>query len=243
MTSDPGRRALLRGAGVIGLGSLLAACRDSGPRSAPTALGPSPTSSAAAALLDAAGTCELSPEQVEGPYFFDVEAIRADLREDREGAPLELALRVRGSDCRPLVDAVVDLWHCDAGGLYSGFESASRGGPLGKGPSDEQTYLRGAQVTGADGVVTFTTVFPGWYPGRAVHLHAKVHLDRTRLIATQLYFDEAVTDAAHAGAPYDRRGPRDVRNTEDGFFDPRLVVASRRAGEGWLSAMTLQVGA
>ena len=90
------------------------------------------------------------------------------------------------------------IWHCDAEGLYSGFESASMGGPGGSGPTDDDTFLRGVQVTNAKGIVEFLTVYPGWYGGRSVHIHAKVHVDSATALTTQMYFDEDVTDAVYA---------------------------------------------
>ena len=96
-----------------------------------------------------------------------------------------LALRVRGGDdCAPLENAIVDIWHCDAGGVYSGFESG-----------EGERFLRGAQATNEDGIAKFTTIYPGFYQGRTVHIHAKVHLDRQTVLTTQLYFDDAVSDA------------------------------------------------
>ena len=105
--------------------------------------------------------------------------------------------------CEPIENAIVDIWHCDAVGTYSGFESASQGGPPGGGggPSDDETYLRGAQATNGDGVPQFTTVYPGWYQGRTVHIHAKVHLDKQTLLTTQLYFPDDFSDGSTPPGP------------------------------------------
>ncbi len=100
-------------------------------------------------------------------------------------------MRDAGS-CEPLENAVVDTWHCDATGLYSGFESASTGRP-GGGRSDEETYLRGAQATNEDGIVQFRTIYPGSYRCRTVHIHAKVHLDRQTVLTSQLFFADRFT--------------------------------------------------
>ena len=136
------------------------------------------TGTATADLFGDSSSCTLTVEQTEGPYYFDADSIRSDIREDREGTRLRLAIRVRDADsCEPLKNAVVDLWHCDALGSYSGFEAASGGGPGGGGRTDDEKYLRGAQVTNADGIVEFVTVYPGWYQGRTVHIHGKVHVD------------------------------------------------------------------
>ena len=124
------------------------------------------TSRATAELFEEAGSCAVTPELTEGPYYFDVDSIRSDITEDREGTPLRLALRVRDAgSCEPIENAVVDVWHCDAGGLYSGFESASTGGPgRRRRATDEETYLRGAQVTNEDGIAQFQHHLPGLVP-------------------------------------------------------------------------------
>ena len=115
----------------------------------------------------------MTVERTEGPYYFDADAIRRDIREDRAGARLRLALRVRDAGtCEPIPDGVVDIWHADAEGGYSGF-----GGGGGGAARTDTRYLRGAQVTNADGIAELVTIYPGWYQGRTVHIHAKVHLE------------------------------------------------------------------
>lgn len=145
--------------------------------------------------------------------------------------PLRLAIRVRGAgSCEPVRNAVVDIWHCDAEGAYSGFDVP------------DERFLRGTQVTDADGIVEFTTIYPGWYPGRTPHIHAKVHLDRSTVLTTQLYFDEAVSEAVFSGDAYARGGDeQDVGNAADGIFDERTVLALSRQDEGWLGAMSFDV--
>ncbi len=241
------RRQALATFGTVSLGGILAACGgdDATPRAVTTEQGATATvepkattSPSAAERFDASAACSLTPEQTEGPYYFDVDSIRSDIREDREGALLRLAVRVRDAgSCKPIENAVVDIWHCDASGAYSGFEAASGGG----GRSDEETYLRGAQVTNAEGVVEFKTIYPGWYPGRTVHIHAKVHLDRQTLLTTQLYFDEKVSDLIYAKAPYAGRGDRDQTNDADGIFDERTVLTMSKQADGYLGVMTFDV--
>lgn len=256
MDAPISRRRALGALGGVGVSALLAACgaRDTVTSAeVPTAAGTtatvqpqSTTSATAADLLDEAATCVLAPEQTEGPYYFDVDSIRSDIREDREGTTLRLAVRVQDADCDPLPNAVVDIWHCDAGGEYSGFESASQGGPGGGGGrTDEETYLRGAQVTNADGIAEFTTIYPGWYRGRTVHIHAKVHVDASTLLTTQLYFDEAVSDQVYRQAPYSARTGRDTTNDTDGIARQAggvTVLTMREQEDGWMGAITLGVG-
>jgi protocatechuate 3,4-dioxygenase beta subunit len=148
--------------------------------------------------------------------------------------------------------AVVDLWQCDAGGVYSGFADASPGEGGDPGGTDEYgdpqsattegtAFLRGTQVTGADGVVTFATVHPGWYPTRTPHLHLKVHLDEGTLLTTQLFFDDAVSDAVLAAEPYAQHPGRDTRNDTDAFYAEQALLRSAPRGDGWLAALTLGI--
>jgi protocatechuate 3,4-dioxygenase beta subunit len=240
------RRQALGALGTISLGGLLAACgKDAEPAAtAPVAttdgatatVAPrTSTSAATAALFDESARCSLTPEETEGPFYFDVDRIRSDIREDREGTPLRLALRVRDAgSCDPLKDAVVDIWHCDAAGGYSGFDD-------GGGSRSDTHYLRGAQVTNADGVVEFATIYPGWYQGRTVHIHAKVHLDRRTVLTTQLYFDDDVSDAVFRDRRYAGRGERDQRNSTDTIFDDALLLTLAKERGGHRGVMTFDV--
>jgi protocatechuate 3,4-dioxygenase beta subunit len=261
------RRALSLG-GTVSLGALVAACTNSSPDAAPSSaaapLTPSTTAAAdVLALLDQANTCTMAKEETQGPYWFDVDQIRTDLREDRPGTPLVLAVRAHdlsacsnGAAPTPIPNSVVEIWHCDAGGEYSGFESGSPGrgggeasdGSYSSGDTeatttDDGTYLRGAQVADANGVVQFTTVYPGWYRGRTVHIHLKLHVNRKTVVTTQLYFDEAVNDAVFATSPYDERGGRDTRNSDDSIYDASGLVTLRKTSTGYLAAINLGANA
>jgi protocatechuate 3,4-dioxygenase beta subunit len=253
------RRTALSAFGAVSLGALLAACSSDDGGGAATGSSTSSTnttnatgtsvSSATSDLFDNAASCTLTPEETEGPYYFDADAIRSDIREDRPGVPLRVALRVMDNDtCTPVSNAVVDIWHCDATGIYSGFEAASTGagggapgGGQGSGPTDDETYLRGAQVTNADGIVEFVTVYPGWYRGRTVHIHAKVHVDNATVLTTQVYFDEAVTDTVYSEAPYSDDAGRDTFNDDDSIFDDELVLTLSEDGDGYLGVMSFNV--
>ncbi len=170
--------------------------------------------------------CVVRPEQTEGPYFVDEHLNRSDIRSDstgdflREGVPLRLKFHVAkvvGSVCTPLPGAVVDLWHCDAQGVYSDVEDDQ-----GRFDTRGKTFLRGFQTTDAKGNVEFLTIYPGWYSGRAVHLHFKVRTHpgsrRGFDFTSQLYFDERFTDIVHAQAPYISNGTRDTRNEDDHIY-------------------------
>ncbi len=215
--------------GSVSLATLLAACtRDEVATSSST--------------FDGAATCTLALEQTEGPFYFDVDQVRSDIREDREGTTLRLAMRVQeAAACTPIADSIVEIWHCDAAGLYSGFESASQGAGGGVSPSDTETYLRGAQVTNAEGLVEFTTIYPGWYPGRTPHVHFKVHVDNASSLTSQLYFDDALSDAVYEDPPYEPG--RDASNDDDGIFDPSLVMTLSADGDGYRGLMTVGVTA
>jgi protocatechuate 3,4-dioxygenase beta subunit len=252
MTRRFDRRQALGAFGTVGLGALLAACggNEDGGSATPVAttdggsatVEPQTTTSPSlAGRFGDASSCTLTPELTEGPYYFDADAIRSDIREDREGTPLRLAIRVRDAEsCEPIANAVVDVWHCDGGGLYSGFESASTGGP-GGGRSDDERYLRGAQVTNQDGIVEFLTIYPGWYAGRTTHIHTKVHLDRSTLLTTQLFFDEEVNAAVYETEPYAARTGRDVFNDGDGIFAEELLLDLSREGEEYVGVISFDV--
>ena len=149
-------------------------------------------------------------------------------------------MRVQDASCTAIANSVVDIWHCDAGGVYSGFESASQGGP-GGGRTDQKTYLRGAQVTNADGIVQFLTVYPGWYRGRTVHIHFKVHLDKRTLLTSQLFFDETVTSKVYGQPPYAVHTGRDRFNRDDSIFEAGLIMTLRPEGDGYLGIMSVNV--
>lgn len=203
-------------------------------------------------------TCyTLTSETTEGPYYIDADKIRQDITEELPGIPLTLRLKVIDADtCRPVKNAAVDIWHCSAVGLYSGYESMSNGGggggtpptgtPTGEPPSggptggpggpggghaeptDDKRYLRGTWKTDRRGYVTFKTVFPGWYPGRAVHIHTKVHVDGTWTDAGyegghtchtgQFFFDERSVLASAVVSPYSTNTATRTTLTEDTIY-------------------------
>jgi protocatechuate 3,4-dioxygenase beta subunit len=206
----------------------------------------------AGAVQQALPSCVLTPRQTEGPYFVDERLDRSDIRTDpldgsvRDGAPLKLTLQVtqvNGSACTPLAGTYVDLWQCDANGVYSDVDDRSTGSRAGT-----SKFLRGYQVTDENGMVQFTTIFPGWYRGRAVHIHFKVRtaLDgpSAREMVSQLYFDDALIDQIHALPPYAAMGQRTTRNSQDGLFrngGDQLIVPVVQDGEGYAGTFNLGV--
>jgi len=196
-------------------------------------------------------SCVVRPEQTEGPYFVDEKLNRRDIRSDpgtgREspGVPLDLAIRVSrmtSAACTPLSAALVDLWQCDALGVYS--DVRDMGGLF---DTRGQKFLRGHQLTDASGVASFRTIYPGWYQGRTVHIHFKIRVPasgtRYHDFTSQLYFDDALSDAIFAEAPYASKGARDTRNGRDGIYrrgGASLMLEPTRTAEGY--AATFSVG-
>jgi protocatechuate 3,4-dioxygenase beta subunit len=180
-------------------------------------------------------SCILTPEQTEGPYYIAGEKLRRNITDGRPGAPLLLrALVVDATTCRPIKNAAVDIWHADAGGVYSGF---------GAGASN-RTFMRGIQRTNAKGLALFRTVYPGWYQGRTVHIHVKVHVGGNVVHTGQLYFSDALTDAVYRRAPYSSRPNRDTRNANDGIFrngGSRSLLSVKKNSEGFYVA-TITMG-
>jgi protocatechuate 3,4-dioxygenase beta subunit len=180
-------------------------------------------------------TCVLTPEQTEGPYYIANEKMRRKITEGRPGTPLTLRLAVvNATTCKPIKGAAVDIWHCDASGTYSGFGAGRT----------SRTFMRGIQRANADGVATFKTVYPGWYSGRTVHIHVKVHVRGNVVHTGQLYFPDAVTDAAYRRAPYSSRPNRDVRNASDSVYrngGRRSLLRLRRSGSGYVGTIKMGV--
>jgi protocatechuate 3,4-dioxygenase beta subunit len=181
-----------------------------------------------------AQACTLSPEQTEGPYHVENPLLRRNVTERRPGVPLFVSLRVASAaTCEPITGAVVEIWHADASGAYSGFDGA-----------ENDTFMRGRQVTGASGVATFRTVYPGWYTGRTPHIHVKAHVGGSEVHTGQVYFDEAVSAAVYARAPYSARGAQDTTNAEDFIFargGAQSMLALAPRGDAYWGAITLVV--
>jgi protocatechuate 3,4-dioxygenase beta subunit len=188
-----------------------------------------------AAVASGAVSCVLTPEMTEGPYYIDGEKLRRNITEGRPGAPLTLRLGVvNASTCKPIKGAIVDIWHADAAGLYSGFGAGAA----------NRTFMRGLQRTDANGVATFQTVYPGWYQGRTVHIHVKVHVAGNVVHTGQLFFNDAATDSVYKRTPYSRRPTRTTRNTDDSIYvngGSKSLVKIARLGKGYNGAITMGV--
>lgn len=192
----------------------------------------SPTSTEAQA-------CVLSPELTAGPYHLDGHLMRSDITEDRSGTPVEFRVKVIAlPECTPLAGAAVDIWHCDANGEYSGFNGNSLEATQTQG-TNEHTFLRGVQLTGADGEAVFKTIFPGWYEGRTVHIHLKVLEGGTPARTYsgghvahvgQAFFDEQLTAQLLKTEPYSGHTGSRTTNDEDSIY--------RQAGASAITRMT-----
>jgi hypothetical protein len=186
-----------------------------------------------AGVASGAITCVLTPELTEGPYYLGGEKVRRDITEGRPGVRLGLALSVvDASTCKPIKGAAVDIWHCDALGVYSGVQD------------NTGTFMRGIQRTDLHGIARFTTVYPGWYAGRAVHIHVKVHLGGNVVHTGQFFFDDALSDAVYKSAPYNTRGPRDVRDSNDSIYrngGSKSLLKVVKSGSGYAGSITMGV--
>ncbi|MGW7206382.1 intradiol ring-cleavage dioxygenase [Streptomyces sp. NPDC054837] len=247
------------------------------------------TSTASASGTSSAEVCyKLTSETTEGPYYIDADKLRRDITEDKEGIPLVLDLKVIDSEtCKPIRNAAVDIWHCDALGIYSGYESLSTGGggtaptgapsgtPTGEPPSgapsggtgggvheeptDDERYLRGTWRTDKNGKVTFKTVFPGWYRGRTVHIHTKVHVGGEWTDAGyeggntchtgQFFFDETSVLASAEVEPYSTSTTERTTLDEDHIYDQsgtaggllKLKYNKKNIAKGVVGSLTMGV--
>jgi protocatechuate 3,4-dioxygenase beta subunit len=154
-------------------------------------------------------TCAVAPTETVGPYPSLQDLIRSDIREDRQGTPLQLTIQVVNvaAACAPLADVAVEIWQCDVAGNYSQYGSQTA-----------RTYLRGIQTTNSAGEVVFTTLYPGWYQGRATHIHVEVARAGQSLKVTQIAFPEDISNQVHTQGVYASRGINSTTNARDGIF-------------------------
>ncbi|TMC80802.1 MAG: intradiol ring-cleavage dioxygenase [Chloroflexi bacterium] len=239
------RRTVLLGTLGLWFGVMVAACTGRNP-SALSSASASPSSSSSPIATPA---CVVTPAETEGPYFVDERLNRSDITTDpsnasvKSGVPLALTFsvaRVGASGCTALSGAQVDVWHCDASGVYSDVSAQSTVG---------KRFLRGYQVTDAGGLAKFTTIYPGWYSGRAVHIHFKIRTfsgtSKTYEFTSQLFFDDATTDLVYKNASYSARPSRDTRNqadmvyTSNGNSGAMLLASLTPSGAGYAAAFAI----
>ncbi|MGW0871843.1 intradiol ring-cleavage dioxygenase [Streptomyces sp. NPDC002740] len=216
-----------------------------------------PTADAAdTAPVAAAAVCTLTKEMTEGPYYLDGQYVRADVTEGKAGIPLKLTLTVVDDDtCVPLSNALVEIWHSDALGEYSGFV-----GNNGHSEPDDGTFLRGGVLTNSSGVAAITTIYPGWYRGRCIHIHVKVHKNVTltsngsftggqELHTGQLFFNETITTAVARISPYSTNTVTRTTLAQDSIYDEggaasgllTLTALGSSTSSGYAGTLTLGV--
>lgn len=240
------RRDLFRTLGAAGVASLL-----------PLGKGKAATSAFKAiqmeALLGTSGGCILIPAETQGPYVLDLSSntsmFRQDITEGNPGTPLNLTLvLVNISDnCSPIPNARIDIWHCNKDGYYSGF--ANQPGYLGTQSHVGETFFRGIQLTDSNGAVQFTTIYPGWYPGRVTHIHFQVFLSSVLSATSQMAFSDALTTTVYGTSPYSPHGQNSTTNSNDGVFSDtqntqyQLLNITSNGSGGYDGTLTIGVSA
>lgn len=222
-----GRREMLAALGAAGAAVALG-CNDS-----PTAA----TADTTGTTTSTNGSCAVTPTETLGPFPSLTDLFRADVREGKPGTPLTLTFKVvnASSACAAVANANVEIWHVDTAGDYSEYGSQA-----------SQTFLRGIQTTNANGEVTFTTNYPGWYQGRATHIHVEVTMNGRSVKVTQIAFPESINNAVHSqGAYVTGRGTNPISNSSDGIFadslSAELVVPTGDATNGYVASAQIGV--
>ncbi|MBD2816405.1 intradiol ring-cleavage dioxygenase [Xenorhabdus sp. Flor] len=201
------------------------------------------------------GVCEMTPEEMSGPYFINNKLLRRNITEDEPGIPLLLTMKIIDSvTCKPLNDIFIDIWHCNAMGKYSGWKyinpdlKAPSGGIGTISRTDESTFLRGAQRTDKEGIVRFTTIFPGFYAGRALHIHLsarnaniqKRQEDKFYFVG-QLYFPEDISKEVMINDMYSPRGIDRLKNEDDSIFsgakNRAAILTVKKIGDSLLDGL------
>lgn len=224
------RRDFLKLSAVFGAASLLP-FRSAGAQAAGPATSPG---------------CALIPNETLGPFPLDLSTntfyFRKDIRETRTGTPLNMKMRILGTNnCAPMPNVRVNIWHCDKDGQYSGYDNNANPGQAGL------TYLRGYQVTDANGEVNFVTVFPGWYGGRVCHIHFQVYVSSSYAAVSQLAWPPETVDAVYAANPSQyTKGPDPLTPATDGVFrngnyQLQMATLAANAGGGYDSFIELSV--
>jgi protocatechuate 3,4-dioxygenase beta subunit len=205
----------------------------------------SPSTVTSAADATATGTtaatgaaCAVTPNETIGPYPSLVDLFRSDIREGKSGTQLDLTITLvnTAASCAPLTGVNVEIWQCDATGNYSQY-----------GSERAQTYLRGIQTTNANGQVTFTTVYPGWYQGRATHIHVEVTRNGQSLKVTQIAFPDTVNNEVYGTGVYASRGSNPTTNTRDNIFadslNSELATVTGSPAGGYTATFTVGLAA
>ncbi len=247
------RRVLIGGATIAAAGGLMAA----GLASADTTTSESDSDASTTVSSDASSdVCTLTSEVTEGPYWLAGALVREDIREDREGVEVQYTFTVvdQANDCAPLENALVEIWHADALGEYSGYV-----GKNGHTETDDSTFLRGGQTTDSNGQVSLISIWPGHYVSRAVHVHMRVHTDVTltddsytggSIIHTgQLFFDADINSEIQATSPYSDNTTTETQLDDDTIYDDggassgllTLTALGDSVSDGYAATLTVGV--
>jgi protocatechuate 3,4-dioxygenase beta subunit len=227
------RRDLLKRVGAIGLGSMLP-------------LSKALSAEEKAEILQSA--CVLTPQETEGPYYFNPNLLRQDIRPDttsgviKMGLQLNMAFTVLDVNCNPIPNVLVDIWHCDKDGIYSGYP-----GQPGGVSTVGQTFLRGIQMTDANGQCAFISIYPGWYPSRVTHVHFKVRLTSTTYVISQFAFPDSINTAVYQTPLYVTKGQNSLTNATDSIFQNAnpagqvMAVTANTTTGGYDGAFTIVI--
>lgn len=256
------RRVLIGGGTVAVVGGLAAAglasadpVKGKGHKAKPSKSATASTAASASASATSS-VCTLNAEVTEGPYSLDGALVREDIREDKEGVEVQYTFTVvdTANDCAPLADALVEIWHCDSLGEYSGFVGGN-----GHTEDDNGTFLRGGQLTDSEGQVSLVSIWPGHYVSRAVHVHMRVHTDVTltdtsytggEVIHTgQLFFDEDINAEVQALDPYSDNTTAETQLSDDSIYDDggassgllTLTALGSSVSDGYTATLTVGV--
>jgi protocatechuate 3,4-dioxygenase beta subunit len=251
------RRRVLIGGGTVALAGGLAAAGLASADTPATTTGTSTTTVTTDASASATSSvCTLTAEVTEGPYSLDGALIREDIRESKEGVEVQYTFTVvdQDNDCAPLADALVELWHCDALGEYSGFV-----GKNGHTEDDDGTFLRGGVLTDSNGEAALISIWPGHYVSRAVHVHMRVHTDVTLADGTytggtlvhtgQLFFDADLNEEVQASSPYSDNTTAETALADDTVYDDggaasgllTLTALGSSVSDGYTATLTVGV--
>jgi protocatechuate 3,4-dioxygenase beta subunit len=226
------RREALGAIGAAASAALAFGCGDS-----PTTPSTSTTTSTGTTTTTSTNAaCAVTPTETAGPYPSLTDIFRSDVRDGKAGTLLTLVVKVVNvnSSCAAVANANVEIWHCDVQGNYSEY-----------GTQTQETYLRGIQTTDANGEVTFTTIYPGWYQGRATHIHLEVTIGARSIKVTQIAFPESINNSVHTSGVYASRGTNPTSNASDGIFadslSSELVTPTGNASSGFAAAFQIGI--
>ncbi len=193
-------------------------------------------------------TCFLTPQETQGPYYFDPNLLRQDVRQDttslvvKTGLPLTLNFSVIDNSCNPIPNVLVDIWHADKDGIYSGYAGQPGGiSTIG------QNFLRGTQLTDSNGMCSFVTIYPGWYPGRVTHIHFKVRLNSTTYVTSQFAFPDNINTLVYNTSLYSARGQNSLTNATDSVFQnahpehEEITITTNSSTGGYDGAITIGI--